>query len=67
MGDDERGRLMRRTINRYINLSWILTLRSTSLPMKKRYPHLGGLVEAGILTKGEKKVKIAFYAHFHVL
>ena len=55
-GHDERGRLMRRTIMRYINLSLILTLRLICLPVKKRFPHYDHLVEAGILEKGEKKV-----------
>ena len=56
-GHDERGRLMRRTIMRYINLSLILTLRLVCLPVKKRFPHYDHLVEAGILEKGEKKVR----------
>ena len=56
-GHDERGRLMRRTIMRYINLSLILTLRLVCLPVKKRFPHYDHLVEAGILEKREKEVK----------
>ena len=54
--DDERGRLMRRTIVRYLNLSFVLTLRLMCLPVKKRFPSLAHLVEAGILTEGEKKI-----------
>ena len=60
-GHDERGRLMRRTIMRYINLSLILTLRLVCLPVKKRFPHYDHLVEAGILEKGEKKVKYRYH------
>ena len=47
---------MRRTIVRYLNLSFVLTLRLMCLPVKKRFPSLAHLVEAGILTEGEKKI-----------
>ena len=46
----------RRTIVRYLNLSFVLTLRLMCLPVKKRFPSLAHLVEAGILTEGEKKI-----------
>ncbi len=58
-GHDERGRLMRRTIVRYINLALILVLRLTCLPVKKRFPTFEHLVEAGILMESEKKVATA--------
>ena len=58
---------MRRTIMRYVNLTLILALRVTCLPVKKRFPLYDDLVEAGLLEKGEKEVKIAFYGRFHVL
>ena len=57
-GHDERGRLMRRTIVRYLNLGFILCLRLTCLPVKKRFPTLEHLVEAGILEEKEKEVSI---------
>ena len=59
-GNDEGGRLMRRTIMRYINLSVIFAYRVTCKPVKKRFPLYNDLVEAGLLEEGEKKVKIAF-------
>ena len=55
-GPDERCRLMRRTIVRYLNLGLVLTLRLTCLPVKKRFPTLDHLVEAGILEEKEKEV-----------
>lgn len=55
-GHDERGRLMRRTIARYLIVALIQTLRMTSVQVKKRFPTLAHLSEAGILTEGEQKI-----------
>ena len=60
-GPDERCRLMRRTIVRYLNLGLVLTLRLTCLPVKKRFPTLDHLVEAGILEEKEKEVKLGLF------
>jgi hypothetical protein len=49
---------MRRTIVRYLNLGFILCLRLTCLPVKKRFPTLEHLVEAGILEEKEKEVNL---------
>lgn len=53
---DDRGRLLRRSIIRYMNLGLILTLRLISLPVKKRFPTLQHLVDAGFLMETEKQV-----------
>jgi len=64
-GQDERGRLMRRTIVRYLNLGFILTLRLTCLPVKKRFPTLEHLVEAGILEEKEREVRYFVWTFFY--
>ena len=44
---DERCRLMRRTIMRFANLSYVMRLSVISTRVKKRFPTLDHLVEAG--------------------
>lgn len=46
---DDRCRLMRRTIMRYVNLSYVMILSMISTRVKKRFPTLDHLVEAGKL------------------
>lgn len=46
-GRDEHGRLLRRTLVRYINLTSLLILRSVSTAVCKRFPTMDHLVEAG--------------------
>ncbi|XP_063606898.1 bestrophin-2-like [Penaeus indicus] len=51
---DERSRMLRRTIMRYINLAFIITMRLCSVTVKKRFPTSEHLVEAGCLLPHEK-------------
>uniref|UniRef100_A0A3Q3QVK8 Bestrophin homolog n=1 Tax=Monopterus albus TaxID=43700 RepID=A0A3Q3QVK8_MONAL len=54
-GTDERGRLLRRTLMRYANLSSVLILRSISTRVHKRFPTLEHIVEAFMTTHELKK------------
>ncbi|KAL0839606.1 hypothetical protein ABMA28_016287, partial [Loxostege sticticalis] len=55
-GQDERGRLMRRTIVRYVCLCLTMVLTMISPRVKKRFPTLNNLVEAGLLLENEKSI-----------
>ncbi|CAH2092015.1 unnamed protein product [Euphydryas editha] len=52
-GQDERGRLMRRTIVRYVCVCLTMVLTNISPRVKKRFPTLNNLVEAGLLLENE--------------
>uniref|UniRef100_A0A8D8WMA0 Bestrophin homolog n=1 Tax=Cacopsylla melanoneura TaxID=428564 RepID=A0A8D8WMA0_9HEMI len=55
-GVDERGRLMRRNIVRYAVLAYVITLKHVSVRVKKRFPTLQHIVDAGILMDSEMKI-----------
>ncbi|TWW64422.1 Bestrophin-3 Vitelliform macular dystrophy 2-like protein 3 [Takifugu flavidus] len=55
-GRDEHGRLLRRTLVRYINLTSLLILRSVSTAVCKRFPTMEHVVEAGFMTPEERKL-----------
>ncbi|XP_071522927.1 uncharacterized protein [Panulirus ornatus] len=55
-GQDERSRLMRRTVMRYVNLTELITFTMISPTVKKRFPTLEHLVEAGFMTSNEQKI-----------
>ncbi|XP_066252429.1 bestrophin-3-like [Euwallacea similis] len=55
-GKEERPRLMRRAIIRYVCLAFTLTLTMMSPKVKKRFPTLHHFVQAGLLNHDEKKL-----------
>ncbi|XP_055953829.1 bestrophin-4-like [Argiope bruennichi] len=61
-GTDERSRMIRRTLARYLILIQVLTYQAVSTAVKRRFPTTQHLVTAGIMTKEEKSVfdKISF-------
>ena len=52
-GKDFNGRILKRTIIRYITLSYCIALRTVSFRLKKRFPTLEHLVDAGIMREDE--------------
>lgn len=46
-GQDDRSRLIRRTIIRYMCLGYVMTMTSISVPVRKRFPTVNHIVEAG--------------------
>uniref|UniRef100_A0A3Q2XSP7 Bestrophin homolog n=1 Tax=Hippocampus comes TaxID=109280 RepID=A0A3Q2XSP7_HIPCM len=63
-GADERGRLLRRTLMRYANLSSVLILRSISTRVRKRFPTLEHVVEA-FMTSPELKILESLHSDFN--
>ncbi|XP_071770403.1 bestrophin-3-like [Centroberyx gerrardi] len=55
-GADEHGRLLRRTLMRYVNLTSLLIFRSVSTAVCKRFPTMEHVVEAGFMTPEERRV-----------
>ncbi|KAI1287100.1 Bestrophin-3 [Halotydeus destructor] len=55
-GSDERGRIIRRTLARYLLLLQVLTCQAVSTSVRRRFPTLDHIVAAGIMTKEEKIV-----------
>ncbi|RWS08689.1 bestrophin-4-like protein [Dinothrombium tinctorium] len=53
-GNDERGRMIRRTLARYLILLQTLTCQAVSTSVRKRFPTLDHIQAAGIMTKEER-------------
>ncbi|NXW25737.1 BEST4 protein, partial [Circaetus pectoralis] len=64
-GKDERGRILRRTLIRYANLSAVLILRSVSTRVLKRFPTMDHVVEAGFMTQDECKKFESLHSDFN--
>ncbi|XP_015514851.1 bestrophin-4 isoform X1 [Neodiprion pinetum] len=63
-GQDERGRLMRRTIVRYVCVCLTLVLTNISPRVKKRFPTLEHFVDAGLLLENELSIFQSLNAKF---
>ena len=61
--NDQEGRLMKRTIVRYVNLAILMVLRMISMPVKRRFPTIKHLEEAGIIFGNECEVSTVFENH----
>lgn len=55
-GQDDHGRLMRRTIMRYVCLSLTMVLTMISPGIKRRFPTYDYLVDAGLMNKNEANI-----------
>ncbi|NXG28533.1 BEST4 protein, partial [Dromaius novaehollandiae] len=64
-GKDERGRILRRTLIRYVNLSAVLILRSVSTRVLKRFPTMDHMVEASFMTQDERKKLESLHSDFN--
>ncbi|NXW27876.1 BEST4 protein, partial [Phaetusa simplex] len=64
-GKDEKGRILRRTLIRYANLSSVLILRSVSTRVLKRFPTMDHVVEAGFMTQDERKKYESLHSDFN--
>uniref|UniRef100_A0A6B2E7G4 Bestrophin homolog n=1 Tax=Phlebotomus kandelakii TaxID=1109342 RepID=A0A6B2E7G4_9DIPT len=63
-GQDERGRVMRRTVMRYVCLCLTMVLTMISPRVKKRFPTLDHLVEAGLLVESERVIMADLNSRF---
>uniref|UniRef100_A0A183E4I4 Bestrophin homolog n=1 Tax=Gongylonema pulchrum TaxID=637853 RepID=A0A183E4I4_9BILA len=55
MGEDEPSRWLRRSLVRYLCLTQVLVFRDISVPVRRRFPTLESLIDAGILLEEEKE------------
>lgn len=52
-GQEERSRMMRRSVARYMMFGLILIMRAVSVAVMKRFPTIDTIVQAGYITKEE--------------
>lgn len=63
-GNDERGRLMRRTIVRYVCVCLTMVLSNVAPRVKKRFPTLEHFVDSGLLLENELAIFQSLNAKF---
>jgi len=49
-GVDDTSRIIRRTLMRYLTLGSLIVFQATSVRVKKRFPTMDHILEAGMLT-----------------
>ena len=64
-GIDERSRVIRRTIMRYLALSALIVFQATSVVVKKRFPTMEHLLEAGMCLKESKQYTTQVYKRYN--
>ena len=52
---DDRARMMRRNVVRYVILSYCIALRTVSWRLRRRFPSLEHLVHAGLMREDERE------------
>ena len=55
-GEDDRARMMRRTIMRYLCLSLTLAFRTLSPRVQKRFPNMSDVIKAGLINEQELSI-----------
>ncbi|KAH9496062.1 Bestrophin-2 [Bulinus truncatus] len=55
-GFDEKSRIMRRSVARYVLFGLIIICRAVSVSVMKRFPTIDHIVEAGFITKEEAEI-----------
>ncbi|CAL1540566.1 unnamed protein product, partial [Lymnaea stagnalis] len=55
-GYDDKSRMMRRSVARYVLFGLILICRAVSVSVMKRFPTIDHIVEAGFITKEEAEM-----------
>lgn len=64
-GNDERARMFRRTLARYMILGLILICRSISVAVMKRFPTMEHVIDAGFMTKEEVEIWEGVRCKYH--
>lgn len=64
MFKNDRCKLLRRSIVRYVCLTFAMTMTMVSPTIKKRFPTVNHLVESGLMHKDEKKILDDLEAEF---
>uniref|UniRef100_A0A914PEJ3 Bestrophin homolog n=1 Tax=Panagrolaimus davidi TaxID=227884 RepID=A0A914PEJ3_9BILA len=56
IGNDDETRIAKRNIVRYLCLTQVLVLRDISIKVRKRFPNLDAVVDAGFMQPHEKEI-----------